>query len=570
MPLRNRSLLFYIAIALVQGGLLSVSLSLRRIELYTFFGTLAVVAGINLQLLGSEVRQRGTWILVVGLSLLLAGLSGWVMIHDAYGWMGSLWPFMWLVLAYIGTAFILSWPTREGHRPRYQDLFRHAWNNAFIVLLALLVTLAFSLLLWLCGRLFSILGVPQLGDLFTSSYFLCFSLPLFFSLGMRMGRENEKVIGLLRGILLTVCRYLLPLSALITVIFSLALVFSGLQPIWATGYSTPILLVLVGSVLLLLNGVFQDGRQALPYPRPLLRLVELSLLCLPLLAGLATYSSWLRVEQYGLSPQRFLGVLLTLVVGAYALAAAWAVVLRSQPWLNSLRISNPLLAVLCCALLLALNTPLLNPLRLSAEDQVGRLRSGALKPEAFDVRALRFDLGKPGEQAFEALRADLEQGRILDADGREALRRRIGVEAQSYKEQYTEEQARRRQLPLEWLGPKPPGSEQFVELSLESGSPCQTHGCALWAVDLDLDGQAEVVALALEVTADTESSSRIYARREDGLWVENGELLWGQMRGFMDVKVLIEDIRKGRVKVTPPRYQQLQSSDMLLTPLLRE
>ena len=433
MPAPNHSLLFYLVVALVQG-LLFVSGQMHDVPALAFACyTLAVVGGVNLQLLGRAAWQRGTWCLVIALSLLMAGFSLSLYATENYSWLWARWHLASVVLLYIGTAFILSWPTREGLCPRYQDLFRHAWNNAFIVLLASLVTLAFFLLLWLCGKLFSILGMPQLSQLFASRYFLSFSVPLFFSLGMRMGLENEKVIGLLRGILLTVCRYLLPLSALITVIFSLALVFSGLQPIWATGYSTPILLVLVGSVLLLLNGVFQDGRQALPYPRPLLRLVELSLLCLPLLAGLATYSSWLRVEQYGLSPQRFLGVLLTLVVGAYALAAAWAVVLRSQPWLNSLRISNPLLAVLCCALLLALNTPLLNPLRLSAEDQVGRLRSGALKPEAFDVRALRFDLGKPGEQAFEALRADLEQGRILDADGREALRRRIGVEAQSYK-----------------------------------------------------------------------------------------------------------------------------------------
>ena len=87
-----------------------------------------------------------------------------------------------------------------------------------------------------------------------SSYFLCFSLPLFFSLGMRMGRENEKVIGLLRGVVLALCRFLLPLSALIVIVFTFALPFTGLEPIWDTGYSTPIMLWLVAVAAVSLLG----------------------------------------------------------------------------------------------------------------------------------------------------------------------------------------------------------------------------------------------------------------------------------------------------------------------------
>lgn len=545
MPVLNRSLLFYIAIALVQGLLLSASLFYHQAELYTFARTLAVVAGINLQLLGRDVRERGTWVLVVGLSLLLAGMSSWVLMRDAYGWMWSLWPFTGLVLAYIGTAFVLSWPTREGSRPRYQDLFRHAWNNGFIVLLALLVTLAFSLLLWLCGRLFSILGMPQLGDLFTSSYFLCFSLPLFFSLGMRMGRENEKVIGLLRGILLTVCRYLLPLCALITVVFTLALVFTGLQPIWSTGYSTHILLSLVACTLFLLNGVFQDGQQDAGYAKALKILINASLCCLPLLVAMGGYSSWLRIDQYGLTPWRFLAMLLVAVALVHSLAALWAVFARNSVWLGSLSRSNPWIALLSFVVLLLMFTPLLDPQAFSARNQVQRLLDGRTPVAEFDARSLRQKLGAPGREQFDGLLAQVRQGQILDEPGRAQLLEML--ESVSIKDQPHDYLTPK----LYWLGPVPEGSQRLIEL-LTTHNDCNPPGCAAWAVDLDDDGVDEVLLIQKQSWA---SSAAMYTREDQG----KGE--WrhaGVLSGITDAPQLIRQIREGKVKPVRQRYKTLR------------
>jgi hypothetical protein len=154
------------------------------------------------------------------------------------------------------------------------------------------------------------LGIPQVKEAVESPVFLWLVLPVVFSLGMRMGRENEKVIGLLRGILLTLCRFLLPLGALITVLFTLTLPFTGLQPVWDTGYSTTLLLMLAIINLFLVNGVFQEGHQGSVYPVALKRLVNASLLCLPVLVGLAAYASWMRIDQYGLTPSRIMALLL--------------------------------------------------------------------------------------------------------------------------------------------------------------------------------------------------------------------------------------------------------------------
>lgn len=552
MPAISRSLLFYLAIGLIQG---LVFLYARHIQIDIAglpFGLCAavVVAGVNLQLLGSAVLQRGTGWLVLGLTLLIGFISSWTFSQDTLGWV---WQSSWLaavVLAYIGTAFILSWPTREGLRPRYEDLFRHAWNNIFIVLLALLFTLLFWLLLWLCGRLFLMLGIPQVEDVLTSAPVVRIGLAVVFSLGMRMGLENEKVIGLLRGVLLALCRVLLPLSALIAVLFSLMLPFTGLQPIWNTGYSTTILLLLVATNLFLLNGVFQDGHQANPYPSVLKRLVEVCLLCLPVLVALAGYSSWLRVDQYGLTPERILALLLIGVMQVHSLAALWAVFASRKGWLHSLRVSNPWIALLSAVLVVMFYTPLLNPLQISANNQVERLLSGRTAIQEFDARTLYHHLGKPGREAFKALEARLKTDELFDAEGRKKLQWIMDEAHPLYADDSHAPN-------LEWLGPEQPGSEAFTTMVMAQ-SQCGGKGCFLWAVDMDGDGRNEVLMIPRHTYA---SSVFLFAREGEGEWREVGSL-----HSIRDnTERLVQLIRHGQMKPVMPRYKTLTLDGVDLT-----
>jgi hypothetical protein len=296
----------------------------------------------------------------------------------------------------------------------------------------------------------------------------------------------------------------------------------------------------------------------------------LSLLCLPILAALAFYSSWLRVEQYALSPQRFIALAAALLCGLYGLAAVWAVVLRSPVWLANLRVTNPALALLFCGLVVLVNTPILDPVRLSVDDQVRRLLDGRTKAEAFDAHYLRFGLEKAGEAAYAKLQVDLDQERILDPESRRALRERMEDTSLSFSEQYEKERARRPKPELEWIGPEPKGSEQFAELSLNTDSGCEP-GCVLWAVDFDQDGQPEVLAIPRTSYRHDFKPPRIFVLDDKGEWDDRGPLVWTQLPdGYVDTETLIHDIREGKISLVKPRYRQLQSSDMLLTPVVRE
>ncbi|MBJ2284159.1 DUF4153 domain-containing protein [Pseudomonas sp. MF6755] len=576
MPGLNRFLGFYLLIGLLQGIVFYYADRLFTSSQVLLTGALAValVGGTLLQLLGEKARQWRALLPTLAFTLLVSGMTMWVFYRAEHLLISrrevDAWCISLVLLSYICASFLVAWPVAKGQRWRYEDLFQQAWNSVFRVLYALIIVGIFLLLLKLWSRLFLMLGIEFFELHFWSQTFMCFSVPLVFALGMYMGGRSEKVIGQMRGMLFGACGLLLPLIALISVLFTLTLPFTGLDRIWATGYSTPILLVLAGAQLFLLNGVFQEGGQPRPYPKWLMRFVEFSLLCLPILAALAFYSSWLRVEQYALSPQRFIALALALLCSLYGLAAVWAVVLRSPAWLSNLRITNPALALLFCVLLVLINTPVLNPIRLSVDDQVQRLLDGRTNAHAFDAHYLRFGLGKAGEEAYAQLQMDLDQERILDPESRRALRERMEDTSLSYEEQLAKERARAPKPELEWIGPKPKGSEQFVAISEIADSPCDS-GCVLWAVDLDEDGQSEVLVVPGAGFRYEYKSPRIYVLDEKGEWDDRGPLLWTQLPdGHVDTETLIRDIREGNISLVKPRYRQLQSSDMLLTPVIRQ
>ncbi|WP_314916257.1 DUF4153 domain-containing protein [Pseudomonas helleri] len=556
MFILNRSVCASLSIGLVQGLSLWLASAMDKSGLQFALATFVLVGAINLILLGGNVFQRGTFWLVVLLTLLMTAISAWVFQQSADQWrsghwLEGSWLFFSVVITYIVTAFILSWPTRERRMPRYEDLFRHAWDTVFIVLLGLLLNAVFWALLLLWGSLFKMLGIVALNKLFFTDGFVCVSSAVVFALGLQMGRDNDRVIGLLRGILLTLCRFLLPLSSMIAIVFTFTLPFSGLAPIWDTGYSTPIMVCLVAANLFLLNGVFQDGHQSSGYPLWLVRMVDLCLLCLPVLVVLAGYSSWLRIEQYGLTPSRVLAMLLVLVVFAHCVAAVWAVFASKSAWLGSLRVSNPWIALACVVLLLGIHTPWFSPLKISAQNQVQRVLNGKTPVETFDADTLRYRLGAPGVQAYEGLLAQVERGEVLTEPARAVLLKRlkdveIGRSGAAQNDRL-----------LEWIGPGVEGSEQFDALGM-AGHLCRYPGCAMWAVDLDQDGQLEVLQLPKQ---EWPGPLYFFKRNAQGKWLRAG--LYEMDDNPLE---LIKKIREGEVQLVKPRYQSLQIGGAVLSP----
>jgi hypothetical protein len=253
------------------------------------------------------------------------------------------------------------------------------------------------------------------------------------------------------------------------------------------------------------------------------------------LVAVATYGLAQRIGQYGLTPQRIYFAACLVAAACYAVGYARAAVGRG-PWLGPLEATNWLTAQVIVVLLLALFSPIADPARISAGDQVARLHSGAVAPAKFDFAFLRFRSGRWGRAELARLAAMKGAGR---ADEIAALARK----AQAFKspwyhpETIAGDERARRLKPF--AGSNFPAG--FIDQTWDVQDPangCQaSEPCPVFVADLDGQPGPEVVVFR-------PYNGSVYSQRS-GRWTLVGTvgspLCWDDLQA----------IKKGDVHATP-------------------
>lgn len=313
------------------------------------------------------------------------------------------------------------------HAP-YPELFDHAWQNGLTLVVAALFTAVCWLVLTLWAALFELVHIRVFGDLFERRPFVYLASGLFAGLGILVGRTQQHPLRTARQLVFAVCRGLLPLLALVAVMFIASLPFTGLAPLWATRSAAGLLLGLLLLLVAFVNAVWQDGVGIKPYPRALRLLIDVALVLSPLFALLAGYALALRIGQYGWTAARFWAVVVALVLACHAVGYAMAALWRRDAWLASLPRVNVVVAGVVVLLVVLANSPLLDPYRITVASQLARLHAGRIAPAALDVSELRFDSGRRGYRAALALQDD--PAMRADPDALASLRRTIARQQQ--------------------------------------------------------------------------------------------------------------------------------------------
>jgi len=349
-----------------------------------------------------------------GLTAILAVHAAWTGAEPQRLGAGPLSPPIFIaVAALLFIAHHLVQPADAVRKPvaPYADYFDLAWTNGVRLFLSLAFTGAFWLLLFLAGALFKLIGVEAIQKLIGETAFAFPATGLMFAAAVHMAVQlTEARAGLVRGVRtvgLVLLAWLLPLMVVIAGGFLATLPFTGLAPLWGTKAAASLLLSAAAALIILINAAYQDGVEP-PHAIPQWAARIAGLLLIPIVV-LAAYALWLRVDQYGLTPDRvFAGAYLVVAVGftvGYALAA-----LKPGPWMKTLEPTNLIMAAVSVLLLIALFTPIADPARLSVASQVKRLQSGKVTAEKFDFQFLRFDSGRYGREALSRLKADRNPG----------------------------------------------------------------------------------------------------------------------------------------------------------------
>ncbi|MEJ6790965.1 DUF4153 domain-containing protein [Brevundimonas sp. BR2-1] len=436
----------------------------------------------------------------------------------------------------------------------YPAYFDTATKAAVQLALSIGFTGAFWILLYLGAALFRIINLEFLENLLREAWFAIPVTFLVFATAVHLTDVRDGLIRGVRTLALMLLSWLLLVITVLVAGFLAALPFTGLGGLWETGSGVSLVLAAAAALIILINAAYQDGQPDNRPPAVLRAAVRVAAVLITPLIVIAAWGLALRIGQYGLTPDRIIAAACALVGASFAAGYGWAALSpfwRKGDWMRPLERTTIWTAVLTVAVILALFSPLLDPARLSVADQVARLERGAVTPDKFDYRFLRFESGKAGQAALARLTQSDNADIAARATTAKVVRNRYDFEGTpDGPRSRTEPTAADIRIHANPAGAALPATftQQFGRLS-EILSGCRDGSvCEARMHDLDRDG-------ALEVLVAAESSVSVFKLEADGRWFE-----WAEYTPPLCVDES-KDIRRafgaGRWGTVPPVFPDL-------------
>lgn len=297
---------------------------------------------------------------------------------------------------FILALYFRIWCINRTPRFDYRQLLEHSWQHALTLALLGLFLGTFWLLLLLWGALFDIIGISFFEELFEEPIFLYPASAFVGGWGLVLIRERIRLVATVQSMCEVLIKALLPLAALIGILFLGALPFTGVARIWETGHAALLMMSLATVLLFFFNSVLSENPDHPPYPAWMHGLVIFGVLLLPLNSLLAAWALGLRIEQYGLTVDRLWAATIQLLLAGFTLSYSVLILLRRTRALGAIQNANKILAFVVAGVLILVNTPAADMRAWAAESQANRLLNGEVDADSFDYNYLRFSLGAYG------------------------------------------------------------------------------------------------------------------------------------------------------------------------------
>ena len=401
-------------------------------------------------------------------------------------------PFFAAAALFIGHHLILPADLERRWIAAFPTYFDTAWKAGVQLALSIGFTGAFWLLMFLGAALFNVIGLKFLGDLIGEDWFAIPVTTVIFAVAVHLTDVRDGLIRGVRSVVLMLLSWLLLLMTVLAAGFLAALPFTGLQGLWDTGSATALVLSAAASLIILINTAYQDGRADNLPPAVLRVTVRIASVLLTPLVLIAFWGLALRIGQHGLTPDRIIAFACALIGAAYAAGYGFAALSpfwrRDAGWMRPLERTNVWTALLEIAVILALFSPIADPARLSVADQVARLERGAVKPDKFDYRFLRFHSGKAGQAALARLTRSPDRLIALSARNVQAIESRWDQDDDTPPNR----------TPIYEVVPAgtvlPPSFVSTMPATDNRLEVCRTAGdCVASVRDMNGDGEAEVL-----------------------------------------------------------------------------
>jgi hypothetical protein len=450
---------------------------------------------------------------------------------------------------FIGHHLVLPADLERRRIAAFPTYFDTAWKAGVQLALSIGFTGAFWILLHLGAALFRIIGLEFLKDLINEAWFSIPVTTLMFAVAVHLTDVRDGLIRGVRSVALMLLSWLLLLMTVLAAGFLAALPFTGLDGLWDTGSATALVLSAAAALIILINTAYQDGRADNLPPRILQWAVRLAAVLLTPLVILAFWGLALRIGQHGLTPDRIIALACAIIGAAYAVGYGFAALQpfwrKGADWMQPLERTNILTAGLAILVILALFSPLADPARLAVADQVARLERGAVKPDQFDFRFLRFESGEAGEAALARLTRSANTDVAERAKRVAAIKNRWDSQDEGEPDRTPVFDVVGSPLPEDFTRGVRPGDDRY---------DCVGQGaCVARAIDLNGDGAVEVL-VARSFNID------LWARNDKGVWTRQGSYPHLRCVGGRREDAR-ERLKQGTVRVAEPRWPSLSFSD---------
>ena len=405
-----------IFIGLLQGALcyLLMTYLVPHNDGWLFYGmpaTIAITSALLLTVV--SFKQRALWDWMALIFVVVLAMSVWLkwQVEDSDKWrqheVFMFYGWRLLLMAMLALPWIQYSLHVSREQARYPHFYRQLWLNALTLLIVFVANGLFWLVLLLWSEMFKLVGIPFFSTLFfDTDWFGYVAFGLITALAVVLARTQSRLVTAVQKLLTFIATGLLPLVALLALMFILTLPFTGLEAISQRVSAAGLMSTLTLLLLLLMAIVREPQKEALPYPGALRYLIKCSLVVAPIYMLIAGWSLWVRIQQYGWTPERLYGVLVVVVLLVWSFGYLASILRRGH---NPLEIQGKVIlgvSLLALGLLVLLSSPVIDAWRISVNSHMGLYHSGKIKPDQVSLYMLDHS-GKPGRAALEALQKDV-------------------------------------------------------------------------------------------------------------------------------------------------------------------
>lgn len=305
-----------------------------------------------------------------------------------------------IVLAVLPVPFMLLL-LRNEHGASYRHLFIESWDivvryAAAWAFAALAMAVAFA-----SAELLEVVGVTVLRDLLREDVVISILLGGLVGLGLAVVAELDDMIS--PDLALRLIRLLTPFVLIVLLVFLAMVPVRGLTALFGALSTGGSLMAAGLGAVALVSIVVDKGDLDGPSRGVLYISARILAGLVILLGGLSVAAVWMRVGQYGWTPERVSAAAVAGVVVGYGCAYALAL-LRGARWRAGVRNGNFVMALVMIALAAAWMNPWLTPESISVRSQLARLDPEA-DAERFPLWEMAHDWGHSGETGIAALEA---------------------------------------------------------------------------------------------------------------------------------------------------------------------